>query len=52
LRSGHHARIAAWRREQSLIVTARKRPDLIERARAEGRLSAADEAVLERAATR
>lgn len=49
LRSGHHARIAAWRREQSLIVTLRKRPDLIERARAQGRLSAADETVLQRA---
>ena len=52
LRSGHHARIAAWRHEQSLIVTARKRPDLIERARAEGRLSAADESILRRVAAR
>jgi len=52
LRSGHHARIAAWRREQSLTVTLAKRPDLIDRARAEGRLSAADEDVLRRVATR
>lgn len=29
LRSGDHARIAAWRREQSLRKTARVRPDLL-----------------------
>lgn len=48
LLSGHHARIAQWRREQSLIATLLRRPDLIERARLEGRLSPADEAVLRR----
>jgi tRNA (guanine37-N1)-methyltransferase len=32
LLGGHHARIAAWRREQSLLKTARVRPDLIEKA--------------------
>ena len=34
--SGHHQRIARWRREQSLLATLRKRPDLIEAARLEG----------------
>jgi tRNA (guanine37-N1)-methyltransferase len=29
LRSGHHGRIAAWRREQSLRRTAARRPDLL-----------------------
>lgn len=43
LLSGHHDRIARWRREQSLEVTAQRRPDLIARARAQGRLDAADE---------
>ena len=33
LLSGHHADIARWRRERSLEVTARRRPDLIEAAR-------------------
>ena len=31
LLSGNHARIAAWRREQSLAVTRERRPDLINR---------------------
>jgi len=43
LLSGHHAEIARWRRERSLELTARRRPDLIEAARAAGQLSAADE---------
>ena len=46
LLSGHHADIARWRREQSLALTARRRPDLIAAARAAGRLSAADERYL------
>jgi tRNA (guanine37-N1)-methyltransferase len=46
LLSGHHAAIARWRRERSLEVTARRRPDLIERARAAGRLTPADEKFL------
>ena len=29
LLSGHHAKIAQWRREQSLIRTRQKRPDLL-----------------------
>ena len=32
LLSGHHANIAAWRRTESLIRTAQKRPDLIRKA--------------------
>lgn len=32
LMSGHHANIEKWRREQSVIRTARKRPDLLEKA--------------------
>jgi tRNA (guanine37-N1)-methyltransferase len=48
LMSGHHARIARWRREASLRVTAQRRPDLIEQARRAGRLSDADEAFLRR----
>ncbi len=43
LMSGHHAQIARWRREQQLALTARRRPDLIEGARARGELSKKDE---------
>lgn len=46
LLSGHHARIARWRRDEALRTTAQRRPDLLERARRDGRLSAADEAFL------
>ena len=46
LLSGHHAQIERWRRDRRLEITARHRPDLIAAARAAGRLSAADEAVL------
>jgi tRNA (guanine37-N1)-methyltransferase len=46
LLSGHHAEIARWRRERSLELTARRRPDLIATAREDGRLSGADEAFL------
>lgn len=48
LLSGHHGEIARWRREQSLALTARRRPGLIEAARAAGRLSPADERFLAR----
>jgi tRNA (guanine37-N1)-methyltransferase len=44
--SGNHAVIARWRREQSLALTARRRPDLIDAARLSGRLTPADEAFL------
>ena len=46
LMSGHHAQIERWRRERSLELTARLRPELIAAARAAGRLSKADEAFL------
>lgn len=46
LLSGHHAQIARWRRERSLELTARRRPELIEAARAAGRLTKADEKYL------
>ena len=32
LMSGHHANIEKWRREQSVIRTAKRRPDLLEKA--------------------
>ena len=43
LMSGHHAHIARWRREQQLRITAQRRPELIEAARARGELSKKDE---------
>jgi len=43
LRSGHHGRIAGWRRAQALRRTLELRPDLID---ARGGLSAEDEAIL------
>jgi tRNA (guanine37-N1)-methyltransferase len=46
LLSGHHAQIVLWRRQQSLALTLRLRPELISRARLEGRLSLADEEFL------
>lgn len=44
LLSGHHGRVAQWRRAQSLARTLRWRPDLIEQ---RGGLTAEDEALLE-----
>ena len=46
LLSGNHRDIARWRREQSLALTARRRPELIAAARAAGLLSKADEKFL------
>lgn len=46
LLSGHHAKIARWRREQSLLLTQQWRPDLISLARSQGRLSEMDEVCL------
>ncbi len=43
LLSGNHARIARWRREQALLRTRQRRPDLLERAD----LSKADRAFLQ-----
>ncbi len=45
LRSGDHARIARWRRQQSLLRTAARRPDLLEKAE----LSKEDKKLLEEA---
>ena len=47
LLSGDHARIAAWRREQSVIRTAEHRPDLLDGAI----LSEAEKALVERVLT-
>ena len=46
LLSGHHLQIERWRRDQRLRLTAHYRPDLLTRARSEGKLTAQDEAVL------
>lgn len=46
LLGGHHGQIERWRRDQRLALTARHRPELIEQARATGKLTAHDEAVL------
>ncbi len=46
LLSGHHANIARWRREQQLRLTWLRRPELIDAARAAGRLTKADERFL------
>jgi len=48
LLSGHHVQIERWRRDQRLAITLQKRPELIEAARAAGRLSPADEKVLQK----
>jgi tRNA (guanine37-N1)-methyltransferase len=42
LLSGDHAKIAAWRRQQSLLRTARQRPDMLD----ETELSKADQKLL------
>ena len=46
LLSGHHVNIERWRREQRLGITTRLRPELIARARQDGRLTPADETFL------
>lgn len=46
LMGGHHAEIVKWRRERALEATAKKRPDLIAKARQDGLLSKADEKFL------
>lgn len=51
LLGGHHAEIEKWRRQQALLNTMRKRPDLIEAARRQGLLSRSDEVFLAAAAT-
>lgn len=46
LLGGHHAKMADWRRQKSLELTLRLRPDLIESARANGLLTREDERFL------
>jgi tRNA (guanine37-N1)-methyltransferase len=46
LLGGNHAEIEKWRRERMLEATARKRPDLLGKARAAGLLSKKDEKFL------
>ncbi len=46
LMGGNHAEIEKWRRERMLEATARKRPDLLARAREAGLLSKKDEKFL------
>ncbi|NLG83272.1 MAG: tRNA (guanosine(37)-N1)-methyltransferase TrmD [Firmicutes bacterium] len=46
LLSGDHARIAAWRREQALVRTAMRRPDLMERLLAAGKVGGEEIAFL------
>lgn len=46
LKSGNHKNIDRWRREQSLRITAQRRPDLIHKARKKGLLTKQDEAFL------
>lgn len=46
LLGGHHAEIVKWRRERALEATAKKRPEMIEHARAAGLLTRADEKFL------
>jgi tRNA (guanine37-N1)-methyltransferase len=51
LTSGHHGQVERWRRDQRLLRTARRRPDLLA-ALDPATLSAADRAVLEQAGWR
>ena len=46
LMSGNHAYIERWRREQRLSLSQQRRPELVEKARAAGQLTAKDEAFL------
>lgn len=46
LMAGNHAEIARWRRRQALLMTRKKRPDLLEKAEREGKLSEEDKRFL------
>ena len=46
LMGGNHAEIVKWRRQRMLEATAKKRPDLLDKARSAGQLSRADEQFL------
>jgi len=46
LLGGHHERIREWRRQQAVLATLERRPDLLQLARAQGWLDRADESTL------
>lgn len=46
LMGGNHAEIGKWRRQRMLEATARKRPELLDKARAAGQLTPADDKFL------
>lgn len=46
LMEGNHAKILRWRRRQALLMTRKKRPDLLEKAERDGRLSLEDKEFL------
>ncbi|MFC0250721.1 tRNA (guanosine(37)-N1)-methyltransferase TrmD [Massilia consociata] len=46
LMGGNHAEISKWRRQRMLEATLKKRPELLDKARAAGQLSKADEKFL------
>jgi tRNA (guanine37-N1)-methyltransferase len=46
LLSGNHAQIERWRRDERLALTRKMRPDLLQTARAAGRITPADETFL------
>lgn len=48
LLGGHHAKIINWRRQRSLELTLKRRPDLLEAARANGLLNQDDEMFLKK----
>jgi len=48
LMSGNHALIERWRRDQRLAISQARRPELVEAARAAGRLTKHDEAALKK----
>lgn len=50
LMSGNHALIERWRRDQRLALTQQTRPELVDKARVAGQLTAKDEAFLASAA--
>lgn len=47
LLSGHHAHIELWRRQQRLRITARHRPDLLEKAQQAGQITRQEQVMLE-----
>lgn len=47
LLSGNHAKVERWRRDQALLRTATRRPELLDEMRAAGAVSARDEKALE-----